>query len=103
MSTQDGQQNPGTTTTVEQPAQQPQQQQQQQPPQGMSPQQWAQTMVDAMNALPERIVASLRESAPQPPKTTQNKPTENKPAENKPTEPGQPPDGMSALAKWWFS
>jgi hypothetical protein len=123
MSTEDSGRQP---TTTPEPAQQTQQTPVQQPVQApvqtqTQPQQQntgsasraAQEMLDAINSLPERIVASLREAAPQQqrakPATTATavtkEPTTATSTATAPaaTEPGSTPSGTTRLAKWWFS
>lgn len=113
MSTQDnGAANTAVTTDAQQGQQQTQQPQQVQHQQQGSPQQWADNMLAAMNALPERIVKSLQEAAPKQPASQQNQQNQQgqqqqnqqqQPAQQqKRAEPGAAPQGMTALAKWWY-
>lgn len=65
-------------------------------------------LLAAINALPERIVHSLREQQAPPRKTAEPKATPEPKAEAAPTgttpkEPGAPPSNMSRLAHWWFN
>ncbi len=64
---------------------------------GRSP---GQELLDAINALPERIVASIREATPAQPAKSQPAKTETKTeakAEAKPAEPAK-----KTFSEWWF-
>ena len=120
MSTEDSGGNASTTTDAQPSAPQtvaPQQVQQQPAPQPV--QQPAsssrgssagQELLDAINALPERLVSAMKEAAPRPARqqgqqqqAQQNQQQQAQQQQSQPQEPGSAPAGMTRLAKWWFS
>lgn len=69
-----------------------------------------QELLEAIQALPERIIAGLRETTPKQPvkraeivAKTETGGTPPPSTQKVAAEPGEAPAGMSKLAKWWFS